>query len=352
MADVQLRPLSLGEVLDRTFNMYRSRFLLFVGIMTVPYGFVLILSILQQLMVTPGFGPQRAPTPAPASVPSPAQMAGVLGGVMVGVLLALVVYLFVFSVGQGATTLAVSELYMGRTSAIVAAYRGLKGQVGRLIWTVLSVFIRVFGLLILTLFGFGIVIGVIVAAATATGAGRGGNMNPALIGLLVLLYLLVVFGLFVLAVVLAMRYALAIPACILERVSARDAIRRSVALSKGFRAQIFLIFLLVFAIQLGLAFLVQLPVMGLMFRDMLRGQVPVWLAIFSAVTSTVVGMLSAPIGTIAISIFYYDMRVRKEAFDLEHMMSTMLPSSPAPAFSGPGPSASGQFPPASGVPEP
>jgi hypothetical protein len=31
----QLRPLSTGEVLDRTFSLYRSRFLLFAGIATV-----------------------------------------------------------------------------------------------------------------------------------------------------------------------------------------------------------------------------------------------------------------------------------------------------------------------------
>ena len=32
----QLRPLSLGELLDRTFQLYRQQFMLFVGIVALP----------------------------------------------------------------------------------------------------------------------------------------------------------------------------------------------------------------------------------------------------------------------------------------------------------------------------
>ena len=35
MATAELRPLSLGELLDRTFSYYRSHFWLFVGIMAI-----------------------------------------------------------------------------------------------------------------------------------------------------------------------------------------------------------------------------------------------------------------------------------------------------------------------------
>ncbi len=37
MAALDLRPLSLGELLDRTFFLYRRHFLLFIGIAAVPY---------------------------------------------------------------------------------------------------------------------------------------------------------------------------------------------------------------------------------------------------------------------------------------------------------------------------
>ena len=42
MAALDLRPLSLGELLDRTFFLYRRHFLLFLGIAAVPYLLVLI----------------------------------------------------------------------------------------------------------------------------------------------------------------------------------------------------------------------------------------------------------------------------------------------------------------------
>jgi hypothetical protein len=36
MADLDLRPLSLGEILDRTFSLYRRHFILFLGINAFP----------------------------------------------------------------------------------------------------------------------------------------------------------------------------------------------------------------------------------------------------------------------------------------------------------------------------
>jgi hypothetical protein len=35
----QLRPLSTGELLDRTFSLYRSHFVVFLGIVALPHLF-------------------------------------------------------------------------------------------------------------------------------------------------------------------------------------------------------------------------------------------------------------------------------------------------------------------------
>ena len=53
----------------------------------------------------------------------------------------------------------------------------------------------------------------------------------------------------------------------------------------------------------------------------------------SAVSAFISGTLAVPLATISISLIYYDQRVRKEAFDLQYMMSTMGgdPPQPAPA---------------------
>ena len=39
METAELRPLSLGELLDRTFSLYRNHFWVFVGIMAIPASF-------------------------------------------------------------------------------------------------------------------------------------------------------------------------------------------------------------------------------------------------------------------------------------------------------------------------
>ena len=36
MPELDLRPLSLGEIPDRTFTLYRRNFLLFTGIIAIP----------------------------------------------------------------------------------------------------------------------------------------------------------------------------------------------------------------------------------------------------------------------------------------------------------------------------
>src|SRR3954454_1211915 len=45
--ETRLRPLTLGEILDRTAQLYRSHFWLFAGIASVYSGAILLLSLLQ-----------------------------------------------------------------------------------------------------------------------------------------------------------------------------------------------------------------------------------------------------------------------------------------------------------------
>ena len=45
MTALDLRPLSLGELLDRTFFLYRRNFLLFTGIAAIPYSLCLVMNL-------------------------------------------------------------------------------------------------------------------------------------------------------------------------------------------------------------------------------------------------------------------------------------------------------------------
>src|SRR5260370_21458674 len=51
MSTLDLRPLSIGELLDRTFSLYRRNFLLFIGISAIPQLLVLAMRLAQTALM-------------------------------------------------------------------------------------------------------------------------------------------------------------------------------------------------------------------------------------------------------------------------------------------------------------
>ena len=88
---IDLRPMSVGELLDLTFSLYRKRFLLFVGIMAIPQLFALAASLAAQAMQI-----------TPAASADPNNPGGVFPAAytvifLLGYLLMLIVYIGTFS---------------------------------------------------------------------------------------------------------------------------------------------------------------------------------------------------------------------------------------------------------------
>ena len=54
-----------------------------------------------------------------------------------------------------------------------------------------------------------------------------------------------------------------------------------------------------------------------------RGQFSLGLAVAAQVGQFLASTLSTPIATISIALLYFDERIRKEAFDLQYMMSAI-----------------------------
>ena len=97
MPSTVLYPLTTGELLDRTFSLYRKHFPLFVGIAIIPYLGVLALNLA-------------------AFVPG-----GYLLPRVRYSLLALVASLLATTAVQAATLIAVSDVYLGRWQACAEA---------------------------------------------------------------------------------------------------------------------------------------------------------------------------------------------------------------------------------------
>jgi hypothetical protein len=258
-----LRPLSLGEILDRTFSLYRQHFVLFVGIAALPQLLNLALS-LAQVWTGRVAGGHRQVALAVAA-------AGIIGG-LVGVVVYLVVYLF----AQGGTVYAVSEIYLGRPATIGASLRRMRGQVGNL-------------------FGVTLLNGLVIGIATI---------------------LLIVPGIY-----MACRLITCVPAALLEDLGPRDSLERSYRLTEDSAGRSFVIYLLYFFLLYAAVLLFILPfsvASRLTAND--PGSAWVWL-VLGQVGNFLATTLVTPILTIATAVFYYDLRVRKEAFDLQLLMN-------------------------------
>jgi hypothetical protein len=271
MPELDLRPLSLGEILDRTFTLYRRNFLLFFGITALPQLLVLGFNLCQVLFT-------GRPT-------TPKVMSGTTIGL--GILLGLVgfiVYFVAYLFTHGATVYAISDLYLGRSTSIGASLRRMRGQAGSLLGVLI-----LNGLVVMVAFIFLIIPGVYMACRLIT----------------------------------------CIPAALLENLGPRESLERSFALTKDNAGRSFVIYLLYFAIFYAIFFLLAFPFMvavGLSAKN--PAMMTVW-AMLMQVGSSLAAILVTPIFTIASTVFYYDLRVRKEAFDLQIMMNPNEAALPA-----------------------
>jgi len=292
----ELRPLAVGEILDRVFAMYRSHFWFFAGLSAVSAGVSTVTAILR--LIYSHF--------AGAAVGSPSYA---IGAIVIGIVQS-GCFLIAYSLTLAATTSGVNAFYVGEPNSMGVSLRTARRLwlrcLGIGLWQAWSA-MWVFLFLILPL--------VLVPL-----------MFPGMRGAVAALYVLVVLGMLgglVYGVVAYLRNSLAVPAAVIENLRVRAAMRRSKNLATGRIGRIFLLILLVYAVWV-VAGLVQLPLAFLAIRAkgaeqfVLQGSV---LAI-SFIVTTVVG----PIAAIGLCLFYFDERVRREGFDIEMLLRNASPA--------------------------
>jgi len=131
--------------------------------------------------------------------------------------------------------------------------------------------------------------------------------------------------------------SLAVPALVLEDCSPTAAIGRSMDLTKGQWGRIFLIFALFILLSMVALLILEFPFSIAQAILLKQGEQSSVLAALSQLGNSMASVLVGPLGTIAFALVYYDVRVRKEAFDLQVMMAALGPATPGePASIGPG----------------
>ncbi len=118
----------------------------------------------------------------------------------------------------------------------------------------------------------------------------------------------------------ACRLLVCLPAGLIEKRGPGDSITRSKNLTSGFAGRSFIILLLyiviTYSLWIGMALLVAAGP-GLVSNNPATMR---WAAILFQLGGFVIGSIATPILAISISVFYFDLRVRKEGFDLQFMM--------------------------------
>lgn len=233
----------------------------------------------------------------------------------------LFVYWIVYAVAEAATTYAVAEEYMGRHSTIREAYGKFRGRFWRAIGVTLSMYIRT--LLLIILF---------VLLAVGAGAALAVVMNQASVSAkptVALIPIGLTIGGFALGLLFSARYTLSLSAVLLEDIEGRAAIRRSVQLSRGRTGQIFVAILLGVVVSYAAAVLFQRPFyLGIALMGA-TGHLPNWLILALSVSGTIRHTIAAPLLMIVLVLCYYDLRIRKEGFDMQHMMTSLPEPNPA-----------------------
>jgi hypothetical protein len=306
-----LRPMTTGELLDRSFSLYRNNFFLFAGIALLPPVLTLMLDAVRtSLFQKPAMGVVNGTLQlAPASY-GPLALVLLLG------------YFLGFVLSSGATVHAVSTVYLGKSAGIGESYRAIQSAFGRLI--------GLFLLICLIFAGFGI--GIVVVIALLAGAFVATTHSQ---GAAVIFLLVTILPATVLFIHLYVCMSLSTAACVVEKTGATDSLRRSFRLSKGARGKIWLIMLLFFTLIVVLSFSVVIPSQMILARSG-----PPWIAnVTASVLQFLVSVFVGPVLTVSLILAYYDQRVRKEAFDLQHMMESIGATAAEPLhFAAPPPS--------------
>lgn len=279
-AQPTLRPLRLGELLDRAIRLYRGNFLTFIGIIAVVYVPLMVLqtaanALLSSSMVN--------------NMTSPDEIFSNYGywiGMASMLILIFVQFILVQGIATGALTRAVADNYLGKKTGILDAYRGIGKSWLTLIGALLLVGIMVFALMIWFL---------VPCIGWFTGLGM-------------IMFLTAVVS------------PLVPPAVVLENQDVINAVKRAWSLARRrfwpVLGSIFVLYLFSLIVVNGPAAIANLLLTQIFpsFGD--RAMQLVLTSIVQGLISLVFVLIYYPLQMTAFTLIYFDLRVRTEGFDL------------------------------------
>lgn len=332
-------PLGLGDLLDRAFRLYRARlapFLLTASLFLIPFS--LLSGLISGQFITNYIDAFTAIAAAEGNAPDTlfSELFGNIGNFFVIMLgLGLLSLLINGLVTLALTRNSIAALHNESLSVAASIRRGARRFLS-FVW--MSI---VQGLVIgAATLGTGVVIFVVILAVVFLGAAVGStiidgdNVFAAVTLVLLMLcgYVFMIVLFITPAVYFSARWLVATPALLAEDLGAMDALRRSWRLTSGrtWRAMGYVVLLYLITMMV-----IGLPV-GLIQQllTLLLGTSALTIAtLVSSALSSLFSVLWTPLYICAVVLLYYDLRVRREGYDLALRVQQLeqdlqLPNSP------------------------
>ena len=294
---IQMQPMGIGEILDRSFRFLRQYFWLLFIIIFIPQAIFFVVNFVLQSLISGDMTQDFSLSMG--------------AGFGISAFLAVIIFLVLQFWAQGALIHAVSETYLGHSTSIKASYGAMRSRIGRLIGTLILWSIIVFGIPAL----FGMVAALAVQSLAMMGLG---GITAGIIAVVVVILAIWIFA------TLFLNWLLVDKVVVLEEIGWMKALRRSKELMKGrtepgfwksIKTKASLIILVGFLIGIGIHLLFQLP--GVLLGILFPGGIVI--TTVQGVLNMVAVSLATAYTAMAMILFYYDIRVRKEGFDLKMM---------------------------------
>jgi hypothetical protein len=271
--------MGVGEILDAAIKLYRSqwkRLMAIVAIALVPITFL-------QVFLTREIGaPLADPTTTPAELESTVLVSVILGAIQL-----LIIQPFLVA----AVAKASADVYLGHTVVVGPTFRFAVSKIHSILWIsilqVLAVLVPMFVLVLLA---------ILVSDELA----------------IVILVLLVIP-----AIVVLFRFVFGSTVLVVEGRKGSKALRRSWRLVKGSFWKVFGTFLLAAIISSIVESILSVPG-AFAFAAVGPAGWP-----FYAIGLSLAAIVTTPFTTLITVLLYFDLRIRKEAFDLEVMAQEM-----------------------------
>lgn len=277
--------MGLGDILDEAFDLYKNNFSLLAGIGALvffPMNFISGMNTNNDI-----FGFLSRSSAATSVSMSPA-----MGGETYGILILLTV--LAYPIALCTFAYAISQRYMDTAIGIGSAYKYALRRAGAIIWTVILFGAAYIGISIAAGIGFFVVGALSLGSPIIT------------VPLIVAVVLLMVY--------VICRLAFTFVALVVDGKSGFAAMSRSWNLSAqhGWRVtgilllSSILVYIIVAVFTVGVSLLTRVVTTDQSALMLINGTL-----------NGIVGVLMAPILTIIVVLLYYDLRIRKEGFDLQ-----------------------------------